>query len=126
MGDRKYQALKTFLQKDAKTFHNENIARTYVLVDPDATVPDVIGYITLICSEITCKGGNATTANARADAYDTMPGVKIGRFAVHKDCQGMKYGTDLINWTLAEIITEIMPRIGCRFLIVDSKPGQSH
>ncbi|MDT8376487.1 MAG: GNAT family N-acetyltransferase [Mariprofundaceae bacterium] len=110
-----------FLQKHAIQFHEENIATTYVLVSRSDR-PDVYGYITLVSSEIRTNGDAQLTEIEQADRYDTLPGVKIARLAIHKDCQGNGYGGEMVSFAVATIATKVMPFVGCRFVIVDSKP----
>lgn len=117
MGKAEYAPLKTFLTKHAQSYHQENIAKTFVLVEHGAEKPPVLGYITLICSEIECAGNAAITANK----YNRSPAVKIARLAVHQDFQNHRYGEVLIQWAIANVIENIMPNTGCRFLVVDSK-----
>ena len=51
LGDQEYQPLKTFLRKHAKRYHEQNTAKTYVIVATDKP-QKVVAYITLICSHI--------------------------------------------------------------------------
>ncbi len=122
LGDPSKIALKTFLQKHALRFHEENIATTYVLVSSSAEDRNVYGYITLVSSEIRTDGESQLTDIEQADCYDSLPGVKIARLAIHKDCQGNGYGGELVSFAVAMIAGKIMPYVGCRFVIVDSKP----
>lgn len=117
MGRAEYAPLKTFLIKDAKTYHQEDVAKTFVLVEQGINKPPVLGYVTLICSEIEC----ASNASIEANKYNRSPAVKIARLAVHKNFQNNHYGKALIQWAIANVIENIMPNTGCRFLIVDSK-----
>jgi len=93
-----------------------------VLVDPNTAAPVVVGYITLVSSEIQTNGEMTLTQNERADGYNSQPGVKIARLAIHKDCQGNGYGGDLVSFAISMVVDGVMPVIGCRFMIVDSKP----
>jgi len=122
LGDAAFQPLKTFLKRDALNYHQNNIAKTYVLVDPDAKYNKIFGYITLVASEVECASNTELDDCESANAYESMPGVKIARLALHKDCRGIGYGYFMYQSALSIIINKVMPHIGCRFLIVDSKP----
>jgi len=117
LGKAEYVPLKTFLTKHAKSYHQENIAKTFVIVEQGIKSPSVLGYITLICSEIECAGNAAIETNK----YSRSPAVKIARLAVHQDFQNNHYGKALVQWAIANVIENIMPNTGCRFLVVDSK-----
>jgi len=118
LGRAEFSPLKAFLRKDAKTYHQENIAKTFVLVDPDEEHPQVHGYITLICSEIDCSKNNASI---ESNKYSKSPAVKIARLAVRSKSRGHAYGVSIVKWAIANVIENIMPYTGCRFLVVDSK-----
>jgi len=117
LGKPEYAPLKTFLTRHAKSYHQEDIAKTFVLVEHGIEKPPVLGYITLICSEIEC----ASNAAIEANKYNRSPAVKIARLAVHQDSQNNYYGRTLIQWAIANVIENILPNTGCRFLVVDSK-----
>jgi len=63
LGEAEFAPLKTFLTKHAKSYHQEDIAKTFVIVEQEIQNPPVLGYITLICSEIECAGNAAIEAN---------------------------------------------------------------
>ena len=122
LGEKEAAPLKTFLRKCAKEFHRANVARTYVLVSEDGD-PRVWGYITLMCSEI--KLGNAHTLEdcEAANRYNDFPAVKIARLAVDQRIRGRGYGDALVQFAISISLHDIMPRIGCRFLVAESKAG---
>lgn len=53
--------------------------------------------------------------------YDSYPAVKIARLAIDKEVKGNDLGTSLVDFSVSLVQDEIMPKIGCRFLVVDSK-----
>lgn len=53
--------------------------------------------------------------------YKTLPSVKIGRFAVHKDFQSNGYGKQIMDFIKIWFVTG--NKTGCRFIIVDAKRG---
>jgi GNAT superfamily N-acetyltransferase len=50
--------------------------------------------------------------------YKTMPSVKIGRFAVHKDFKGYGYGSSIMDFIKIWFVS--LNKTGCRFIIVDA------
>lgn len=50
--------------------------------------------------------------------YKTLPSVKIGRFAVHKDFQSNGYGKQIMDFIKIWFVTG--NKTGCRFIIVDA------
>ncbi len=90
---------------------------------PDSGDNTVWGYITLMCSEI--KLGNTHTLDdcEAANRYSDFPSVKIARLAVDHRIQGRGYGDALVQFAVFIARRNIMPRIGCRFLVAESKAG---
>ncbi len=120
LGKQEYTPLKTFLKKAALEFHLDNVAKTYVLVDKGAP-PRIWGYATLMCSEITLNGLKRLGESRNYKHYDTFPAIKLARLAVDKSLQGQGYGALLVNAAIAIAKDYIMPNVGCRFFMVDSK-----
>ncbi|AVF37822.1 GNAT family N-acetyltransferase [Rahnella sikkimica] len=131
-GSAEYLPLKTFLQKEAVKFRQGFIAQTYVVVDDDErkdknlVISDyeytVLGYITLTCSEVAIEGYKLEGCES-AEKYASLPAVKIARFAVDCRERGKKIGKLLFEHALFVAKEEIMPRVGCRFLVTDAKQG---
>ncbi len=120
-GDERFVPLKNFLKKQALIFHDSFIAKTYVITDSNEK-EKVIGYITLITSQIDISGVSLVEGLPGADTYDYFPAIKIARLLVDKRCRGQRIGETLIDFALYIAEKRIMPAVGCRFLIVDSKP----
>ena len=51
--------------------------------------------------------------------YPMYPAIKIGRLAVHKDYQGKRIGSTLIDWIVGFCL-ELRKDIGVRFISVDA------
>lgn len=112
-------ALGAFLQRSCLSYHDSFLARTYVYVDADEPPPRrVLAYISVLASEISRE--NATTPELPNFRYDTYPSLKIGRLAVDLRVQGKGLGKNLVAYSIAVAKREIMPRIGCRFIVVDA------
>jgi len=122
LGEDAHQPLKIFLRKCAHGFHKNNIAKTYVLVEPrEGMSAKVWGYITLVCSEITIEDGYSFEECVEANRYQTFPAVKIARLAVDCRLNRQGCGTSMVDWAISLTKKVIAPKVGCRFLIVDSK-----
>lgn len=121
LGSNSFVPLKTFLEKDAWQFHEEGIAKTFVLVDSVEAGARIYGYISFTCSVIELEDGQKPEKPARARIYPAYPAVKIARLAVDISIRNKGYGKQMMDFAIAHITDKIMPNVGCRFLIVDSK-----
>ena len=115
--------LKLFLQNDALEYHQKEITKTYVLIEPEDINNRVWGYISLMSSEIKLNGDQKPKEPDSAKKYKSFPAVKIARLLVDKRKQKNGYGKMMLDWSVSHIRLAIMPHIGCRFLAVDSKKG---
>jgi ribosomal protein S18 acetylase RimI-like enzyme len=120
-GNSSYTPLKIFLKKDALDFHTNDIAKTYVLVNPAEKTQQVWGYITLMSSEIHLNGQQKPEESPSSIKYDVFPAVKIARLAVDQKLQRKGYGKSLVEFCLSLVMDKITPYIGCRYIVVDSK-----
>jgi hypothetical protein len=119
LGNDAFTPLKTFLVKDAWAFHSTGMGKTYVLVQDGSR--QIWGYITLTASEVNLDAPQRPEIPERAARYPTFPAVKIARLAVDQRIQGCRFGTMMLEWAMGHIRAAIMPHIGCRFVVVDSK-----
>ena len=117
-GSQSFLPLKTFLQKQAKQFQQARIAQTYVAVTGDE---NIIGFVTLTCSEIDLQNGYEITDCVQANHYAFLPAVKIARLAVDARIRNAGIGSTLINFALALILDKIAENVGCRFVVTDAK-----
>ncbi|MFO7593435.1 MAG: GNAT family N-acetyltransferase [Pseudomonadota bacterium] len=120
MGEQEFTPLKAFLRGSAKRFHAASIARTYVLAQEEH--PNrVYGYLTLVASEVGLEGAYVINDCNEANGYTDLPAVKIARLAVDRRLRGLGYGPMFVDLAIDIARTQIVPWIGCRFMIVDSK-----
>ena len=119
LGDPTFTPLKAFLKNDAVAFHRKNVARSYVAVDAGCNVR---GYITLICSQVQVSQEHHRPEgdNGRIP-YESFPSIKVARLAIDKRYRGSGVGQSLLDLALAIALADIMPVVGCRFLVVDAK-----
>ncbi len=118
VGYEAFLPLKTFLQKQAKQFQQSSIAQTYVAVTDDK---NIIGYVTLTCSEIDLQNGYELPDCSHANNYEFLPAVKIARLAVDNRYRNCGIGATLIDYAIALIQDNIAANVGCRFIVTDAK-----
>ena len=118
VGNEAFLPLKTFLQKQAKQFQQSSIAQTYVAVTDDK---NIIGYVTLTCSEIDLQNGYELADCSQANNYEFLPAVKIARLAVDNRYRNCGIGATLIDYAIALIQDNIAANVGCRFIVTDAK-----
>jgi len=116
LGAAEFAPLKRFLKKDAKSYHQQNAAKTYVFCEESAA-SKIAAYITLVCSQIQVS----PPSGLDGFPYKDFPAIKIARLAVDSSFRDNDLGTKLIAWAVAISTTRVMPHVGCRFLAVDSK-----
>lgn len=117
LGDQQFTPLKTFLKKHARRYHTECLAKTYVFAAQ--TKPEkIVAYISLICSQIEVSGGQPAVKEYE---YSDLPAIKIARLAVDIRNRGQDLGSKLVAVATAIARDSVMPHVGCRFLVVDSK-----
>jgi GNAT superfamily N-acetyltransferase len=121
LGDEALTPLKTFLSREAKRLHQENLARTFVLVEPGET--RVRGYVTLLCTHVKVEQFDEPLALDGGFRYKDYPAVKLARLAVDAGLQGNGAGSALVDFAVALAAEHIMPHAGCRFLVLDAKPN---
>lgn len=120
LGDEALVPLKTFLRKEAKRLHRDHLARTFVLVE--AGHSRVLAYITLVCTHLAVQQFDAP-APVDGFRYADYPAVKLARLAVDNGLQGQGVGAQLVDFAIALTLENIVPHVGCRFLVVDAKPN---
>jgi GNAT superfamily N-acetyltransferase len=117
LGSQEFTPLKIFLQRHARKFHERGLGRTYVACVENS----VIAYITIVCGQIDADCQIKSKAGADDYPYEHFPAVKIARLAVHKDYREARLGHNLVNLALGIVKDSIYPKVGCRFVVVDSK-----
>jgi len=121
-GDASTQPLKSFFQNQAQEFHLHGIAKTYVAEGcAGDAAGKVLGFVTLIASEIDIRGGYVVDDPAHANCYTSLPAVKMARLAVDSRFRKCRIGESLVDFALALVMENVAPHIGCRFLVADAK-----
>jgi len=116
VGDADFRPLKTFIQRDAKGFHEKNLARTYGLF---STGPKLVGYVTLVCGEVAAEGTGGVDHDGFR--YPHFPAIKIARLLIDARYRGHNWGSQLVEFAVGTAKDVICPSVGCRFVVVDAK-----
>jgi GNAT superfamily N-acetyltransferase len=119
IGGEQFLPLKNYFQKDAKRFHANSIARTYVF--RSTTSAKIIAYMTLICGEIETMEGDGLAADADPFPYSSYPAVKVARLLVDSRHRRKEIGRALIDFAVGRAKRMVCPAAGCRFIVVDAK-----
>lgn len=122
LGDNRFTALKTFLQKHAATYEKQSLSRTYAAFNI-AENDRIAGYITIVCGEVVLADGDEPLIadDGLRYLYNQYPAVKIARLAVDRRVQGLGIGNALVSLCLGVVQDFVVPNVGCRFVMVDSK-----
>lgn len=122
LGDVRFTALKTFLQRHAATYEKQSLSRTYAAFNI-AENDRIAGYITIVCGEVVLSDGDGPLVEDEGlkYLYNQYPAVKIARLAVDRRVQGRGIGDALVSLCLGITQEYIVPNVGCRFIMVDSK-----
>lgn len=120
-GSSEANPLKTFLIKQALIYHEADVTKTYVLIDPEDSIARVYGYISIMNSEIKLNGEDAPNESETMKYYPSYPAIKIARLLVDSNLRGNGYGKQMLDWCASYVTNSIMPNVGCRFLAVDAK-----
>lgn len=126
--DENLRPLKSFIQRNALDFQDNNVAVTYAaIVPPDPNNPQarkrVIAYVTLTCSEIDLDGAYPLEDCEAANRYQSISALKVARLATHSGYLGHNIGKTLMEFAIALAVHQIAQFVGCRFLVTDSKAG---
>ncbi|MGN0223537.1 MAG: GNAT family N-acetyltransferase [Muribaculaceae bacterium] len=114
--------LNGFLFDDAKHFHTEMMAVTYILEDTSQNI--IAAYYSLLADKISFNPEEKSRWNKlnrnipNPKRRKSYPAIKIGRLAVHEQMMGFGLGTFIID-SIKYAFTSIK-RIGCRFITVDA------
>lgn len=105
--------LDNWIQQHGLEHDGRDVARVYVLLDDSEAI---VGYVTVsMMSE--CQDGLPTKLGSGLAGLE-VPGVLIGRLAVHSARQGSGMGRDLLVFAVNQAI-EGAHAIAARFIAVD-------
>lgn len=107
-GDPAAQPLKSFLQNLAQEFHQHSIAKTYIAEGSTGDAAGkLLGFVTLIASEIDIRGGYVVDDPAHANRYASLPAVKLARLAVDSRFRGCRIGEAMVDFSLAVVVENV-------------------
>jgi GNAT superfamily N-acetyltransferase len=123
--DCKKKDLNEFFLQDQFKYEEQLLAKTYVLL-PDGGDEGRPKALISFCNDSIRAEAFAKSKDfnrirkelPHGKRYKSLPAVKIARVGVHKDWQGQKIGSLLLNMTKLLFLTE--NRTGCRYLTVDA------
>ncbi len=119
-GDEPHHAdLNDFLKTDALRYAATSMSQTYIAVAND----DVVGYVTLLNDAIWLNTDEKSELlRAEVPPAQTVPALKVGRLARHKDCKVPFVGSALMRFAF-DMLLDISEKAGCRLLSVDAIPS---
>ncbi len=117
--------LNEFFLQDQLKYEEQLLAKTYILIPdggeegrPKALISFCNDSIRAEAFEKNKDFNKIRKELPHGKRYRTLPAVKIARLGVHKDWQGRKIGSLLLNMTKLLFLTE--NRTGCRYITVDA------
>lgn len=90
------------------------VGKCWVIVEKGS----LAGYITLLADKLSTESENVKLLHSEGVKYQSYPAVKIGLLAADERARGA--GGRLMDWALDYIATELVPRLGVRFVTVDA------
>lgn len=118
LGDQSFTPLKIFVQKHAKIYAEQMLAKSYGVFNSDK----LVGYVTLVCGQIEVDGGEPAPDVGEAKfEYKHFPAIKIARLAVDRRYRGTGLGRALVDFSLGLARDTIASAVGCRFVVLDAK-----
>ena len=116
------EPLNAFLRQTARQHAERGISRTFVLVEEDATEPKrILGFFSLNLCQL--KADALVPEDARRFPR-AVPGVRLGRLAVAKECERQGNGKALLIGALGKFM-EIFNMAGGVGLFVDTKDQEA-
>lgn len=117
--------LNDFIKNEVQFYKQQLIAMPYIVVEKDKT-DKILAYFTLANDKIAVTDFPSNSQfnkfkkkNFNKEKYlRSYPSVKIGRFGVSKDLQGIGIGTNIIDFIKLYFLED--NKTGCRFLTVDA------
>ena len=115
--------LNEFFFEDSAKFYDELMSVTYVWYDLDSD--KITAFLSIANDAISRTVISTKTYNRAArkipnvKRIKTLPAVKIGRLAVHKNHTGQKIGSTILD-RIKDWFTDGGNKTGCRFIVVDA------
>ena len=109
--------LNEYFRVDALLHEKELLTQTYCL--QDSAYPGLVIALLDFCNDaVLLKRYRSVADIDPSKRYPSLPAVKLTRFGVQKEYQGIHIGTHVLNMVKKFFTTD--NRTGCRFITVDS------
>lgn len=105
-----------FLREKAMQDHERDLSRTMVLIDPEESSKRIIGYHTLVMTQVK----QAEIPNDRPRITRGIPVILLGQLGVDDKYQGQGLGDMLLIDTQART-DEVSRKVGIRALMLDAR-----
>lgn len=114
--------LNDFLLNDAKKYHKQLLAVTYLLENQE----DTMAFFSMLNDKISIEQADSKTKWRKlfrdrmpeGKQFKSYPAVKIGRLGVSTSFKGQGLGTMILDYVKELFVTN--NRTGCRYLTVDA------
>lgn len=113
--DCREEALNRFLTLRALTEMSQRLSVTTVALDGKGLV---VGFYSISPTQI--AKASLSNREGRGIPYSLVPGIRIGRLAVRKNCQGKGTGAKLLRHALQRCL-KMSEEFGGRVVVVDAK-----
>jgi ribosomal protein S18 acetylase RimI-like enzyme len=117
--DESDSALRIFIRKHAEKSSQANLTQTYVAKVEDSS--QVLGYLSIMCAEISLQQNYTIDDKAAANRFLFQPAIRIAKLAVDAKHQRIGIGKALLQFAIGLISTSVQPAVGCRFVVLDAK-----
>lgn len=115
--------LDDFLRNEAPAFHDGRLGLTTCVYHPD--FPGLAAYYTLANDSIPLNDSEFYDLGVNtATQPRSVPCVKIGKFAVHRDLQGHGNGKSIMDLIVGDIL-DSHGSSAARLVVLDSRPEQT-
>lgn len=109
------EELNQYLREDALDHQRKLLGQTSLFIFR----AQIVGFYTLCCATIKLEKPEKHKVGLEKISFKQIPAIKIGQFAVHKEYQRMRVGTEMISCAISGA-RKYCSRAGCRFVIVDA------
>ena len=110
------EEVTSFLHQKALQDQEKDLSRTMVLVDEKLDTSRVVGYHTLLFTQV----NQSEIPNDKPSIKRPIPCILLGQLGIDKSFQGNRYGELLLMDAQARV-DEISRKIGIRAMILDAR-----
>jgi GNAT superfamily N-acetyltransferase len=110
--------LKDFLIEDALNQSKQSINRTFLWISKKEKI--LLSYITICADAISLDGIKKTEMREVGIKYKSLPSLKIGRMAVHKNYVKRGIGKRMVSFAISRAL-KVNEECACRFITLDAK-----